>query len=66
MSELERRVEDGVHYEHITSPINHRQHKSESSKYPQEVDIPTTRGVFVGYRTTHEEYDRLKSADPSQ
>jgi hypothetical protein len=56
MSELERRIEDGVNFEYI-STANHRQQAHEE-------DIPCARGVFVGYRFTDEEYKRLKSADP--
>ena len=61
MSELDRRIEDGVHYEH--------EHCKFSQKQPREVapkeDIPVARGVFCGYRITPEEYNRLKSADPN-
>jgi hypothetical protein len=56
MSELERRIEDGVNFEYV-STANHRQQAHEE-------DIPCARGVFVGYRFTEEEYKRLKSADP--
>lgn len=72
MTELERRIEDGVNYEHIPSQRkqayhhrHHRQHHVADGGQGQ-VDndgIPTARGVFCGYRFTQEEYNRLKSAN---
>ena len=75
MTELERRIEDGIHYEHIpsyySSPsdeyINNKRRTSSSTN---NVDTTTThdddassRGVFCGYRYSQEEYNRLKSAE---
>ena len=66
MSEMERRIEDGVNYEHPPSTGSRGQQKSKHAVSPQDDGIPSARGVFVGYRYTKDEYDRLKSADPSQ
>ena len=67
MTELERRIEDGLNYEHI--PLDKSKYDSvgnvRTEKHQTE-SIPSARGVFAGYRFTQEEYDRLKSADPSQ
>jgi hypothetical protein len=60
MSELDRRIEDGVHYEH-----EHCNPKKQPRKFVTKEEIPVTRGVFCGYRITPEEYNRLKSADPN-
>ena len=64
-SELERRIEDGVLYEHFeedsypgTQQNNHRR----SNKPSFQDTTPKSRGVFCGYRGTKEERDRLKSA----
>lgn len=56
LSELQRRIEDGAHYEHWP----------ETRKPPDSAaaDSPVCRGVFCGYRATEEERNRLKSADP--
>jgi hypothetical protein len=59
MSELERRIEDGVNFEYIRPTTRHRQLELED-------DIPSARGVFAGYRFSDDEYNRLKSADPIQ
>lgn len=59
MSELERRIEDGVNYEHAVcddSNVAGRPLMAET--------VGTSRGIFCGYKTTKEEHDRLKSADP--
>eukprot|EP00980_Cylindrotheca_fusiformis_P021944 scaffold8798_cov117-Cylindrotheca_fusiformis.AAC.3 len=67
MSELERRIEDGVNYEHIPLPLHKRKkERSKNSGTAPHDGIPTTQGVFCGYRYTSDEYDRLKSADPSR
>jgi hypothetical protein len=72
MSELERRIEDGINYEHdvdlsdsnFVAGRNYHQNaaagrKAKGSKKNEK------RGVFCGYRATQEEIDRLKSADPN-
>lgn len=59
LSELQRRVEDGIHYEHW--PEASEQSNNHAAKEPE---LPTCRGVFCGYRVTDEEYARLKSAAP--
>lgn len=64
MTELDRRIEDGIHYEHMPSPVNNRQQNSKRPSSLQQDGIPSARGVFVGYRFTEDEYNRLKSADP--
>jgi hypothetical protein len=56
MTELERRIEDGVNYDHFDY-TNARDGRAEC-------DGPTVQGVFCGYRYTDDEYDRLKSAHP--
>jgi hypothetical protein len=76
MSELDRRIEDGVHYEHM--PHHHdsqNQHQKESrlpgchSKAKRIVDSGDdddsnrVRAVFCAYRYSAEDYNRLKSAD---
>lgn len=67
MSELERRIEDGVSYEHIPQPLYKRKKdRSRQTRTASMDNIPSTQGVFCGYRYTEIEYDRLKSADPSQ
>ncbi len=66
MTELERRIEDGVFYEHIPSQLKRHRRFPETPISEQDDKIPSTRGVFVGYRYTEEEYNRLKPADPSQ
>ena len=71
MTELDRRIEDGVNYEHLPSTANERQTSrknrhsgsANAKNYDNEDDdIPSSRGVFVGYRVTDDEYNRLKSA----
>lgn len=67
MTELERRIEDGINYEHIPSPGPASGRKTNSGRSSQNLDddISEVRGVFCGYRYTTNEYDRLKSADPA-
>lgn len=60
MSELDRRIEDGVHYEHEHCTSSHKQPREFATKE----EIPVARGVFCGYRYTSLEYNRLKSAAP--
>jgi hypothetical protein len=65
MTELDRRLEDGVNYEHMPSQA-HKRRSGTKGYQDSSVDdeTPSARGVFCGYRCTSEEYDRLKSADP--
>jgi hypothetical protein len=79
MSELERRIEDGINYEYdpFMSDSNfvagRNYHKNaaanaaagQSRNKEKKKSAPPTRGVFCGYRATQEEIDRLKSADPN-
>jgi hypothetical protein len=82
MTELERRIEDGVHYEHLLgveqSANGRRQQSSASSsssaktsgsKFVGDNTMNDTgvaaRAVFCGYRFTEDDYNRLKSAHPS-
>jgi hypothetical protein len=74
MSELERRIEDGIHYEHFPSKAQHAQHRRHE-KMPgchakaknvvdhEDDDSPRARAVFCGYRYTKDEYNRLKAAE---
>ena len=66
MTELERRIEDGVNYEHIPHKRKKRKNRGSQQRATFQDSIPTADGVFVGYRFTDEEYGRLKSADPNQ
>jgi hypothetical protein len=76
MTELERRVEDGIHYEHIlsyySSPSDEYTNRKRSTTRTEgsnknNVDVTdddaSTQGVFCGYRYSQEEYNRLKSAE---
>lgn len=72
VSNLERRIEEGVNYHHdVFSYESFRQSKKNGrtmnvGKQMMEDDSMTTRvhGVFVGYRVTKEERERMKSAHP--
>jgi hypothetical protein len=59
LTELQRRIEDGVNYEHWPDDEAFRGDCFADEDEPERVE-----GVFFGYRVTKEEYDRLKSADP--
>jgi len=71
MTELERRVEDGIYYEHI--PNHYREAQQMPGCHPkakrlidteeEEEDSPGVRAVFCAYRYSEEDYNRLKSAD---
>mmetsp|Transcript_9399 Transcript_9399/g.28066 ORF Transcript_9399/g.28066 Transcript_9399/m.28066 type:complete len:156 (+) Transcript_9399:198-665(+) len=72
MSELERRIEDGVHYEHIPNHYDVVQQmpgchpKAKRIVNEEEADnAPGVRAVFCAYRYSEEDYNRLKSADIS-
>ena len=57
-AELDRRVEDGMDYVHFPeTTVNRQWHQRRADD-----DIPRVQGVFCGYKTTAEEYNRLKSA----
>lgn len=72
MSELERRIEDGINYEHdvdmsdsnFVAGRNYHQNAA-AGRRNKGSNTNQKRGVFCGYRATREEIDRLKSADPN-
>lgn len=59
-TELERRLEDGVNYEHISEEATTPRKRTNVT----EDTFPKAYGVFCGYQTTSEDYIRLRSADP--
>jgi len=77
MSELERRIEDGVNYEHFPAAFHQNQNqphhrrermpgchsKAKRISETEDDNIPGVRAVFCGYRYTPEDYNRLKAAD---
>mmetsp|Transcript_31952 Transcript_31952/g.52747 ORF Transcript_31952/g.52747 Transcript_31952/m.52747 type:complete len:138 (+) Transcript_31952:151-564(+) len=63
LSELERRIEDGVHYDHWPETRTRNNNKQQSNA---ESETQACRAVFCGYRTTSHDYDRLRSADPDE
>jgi hypothetical protein len=64
MTELDRRIEDGVNYEHMPNQAHRRQSGNKGNQDSSVDDeTPSARGVFCGYRSTSEDYDRLKSAN---
>jgi len=108
ISELERRIEDGVHYEHFPDfehvfgseeamrlrkraaeardsrnsrrrsgvgggggggggkTIDMTTNDASGNVEMEDEDIERVKGVFVGFRATKEETDRLRSADPNE
>ena len=66
VSELERRIEDGILYEHW--PVSTTKTRVSSQKAAglgeDSIYMNKITGVFCGLRVTNEEYMRLKSADP--
>ncbi len=74
MSELDRRIEDGIHYEHIPGHYESQRQYHKGSKMPgchskakriadtEEDDSEPVRAVFCAYRYSEEDYNRLKSA----
>jgi hypothetical protein len=62
VSELERRIEDGIHYEHWPS----NQVRNQRVSGDDSTEIHKKRGIFCGFKVTDEEYTRLKSADPDE
>ena len=67
VSELERRIEDGILYEHW--PVTRTKAKVSNQKSAaigeESMYLNKISGVFCGLKVTTEEYTRLKSADPS-
>ncbi len=65
MSELDRRIEDGIHYEHIPGRYESQRqyHKAKRIADTEEDDPEPVRAVFCAYRYSEEDYNRLKSAD---
>ena len=64
MSELDRRIEDGIHYEHIPGHYESQRHsKAKRIAETEEDDLEPVRAVFCAYRYSEEDYNRLKSAD---
>lgn len=64
-SELDRRIEDGTnyyHYDDIESPGSRKQPRQNRKKTPPGDSASPIPGVFCGFRSTPEEYNRLKSA----
>jgi hypothetical protein len=66
MTELERRIEDGVNYDHMLNPVHQRRPSPTDVQGSPVEDLPSARGVFCGYRVTSEEFDRLRSAAPDE
>ena len=71
VSNLERRIEEGMNYHH--DPFSYesiRQSRKNGRKINvgkqimEEDDTTRVHGVFVGYRVTKEERERMKSAHP--
>ena len=91
ISELERRIEDGIHYEHFPDFEHMRQQARTARRRSggggsgrvdanqvdsttdhvngnvdgDDANLESAQGVFVGFRVTKEEVDRLRSADPA-
>jgi hypothetical protein len=61
LSELQRRIEDGVHYAHWHDYQTHQ----DSDRYFKDAST-VHRGIFCGFLTTKEDYRRLRSADPDE
>jgi hypothetical protein len=67
VSELQRRIDEGRHYEHwVEHQGGGRQKRAHSAKANPGGSSVSIKGVFCGYRVTKEEYSRLKSADPEE
>eukprot|EP01083_Nonionella_stella_P200146 733268_1 len=60
VSELERRIEEGMHYQHFVEDEFEEEH-SDTNNTPWNGN--NVNGVFVGYSVTAEERSRLKSAN---
>lgn len=75
MTQLERRIEDGVHYEHIPNNQRHGQgakqarisgYHAKAATVPgdeNDDNLPRVLAVFCGYRYTQDDYSRLQSAE---
>jgi len=72
MSELDRRIEDGANYEHFPHELSSSHSKRKcarttaSRKTAGRDGFEIVDGIFCGYKSTNEEYNRLRSADPKQ
>lgn len=66
VSELQRRIDDGTHYQHFEEDSGScdNGHANGTHGVHGVEDEVRHRGVFCGYRATDEELVRLKSADP--
>uniref|UniRef100_A0A7S3PYR1 Uncharacterized protein n=1 Tax=Chaetoceros debilis TaxID=122233 RepID=A0A7S3PYR1_9STRA len=60
VSELERRIEEGIHYQHLAED-EFEEHSDDTNNTPWNGN--NVNGVFVGYSVTPEERSRLKSAN---
>jgi hypothetical protein len=78
MSELDRRIEDGIHYEHMPNYYQSKNEYQKGSRIPgchsnakrmvdaeDDDDAHEVRAVFCAYHYSTEDYNRLKSADIS-
>lgn len=78
MSELNRRIEDGIHYEHMPNHYQSQNQYQKGSRMPgchskakrivdwgDDDDSHEVRAVFCAYHYSTEDYNRLKSADIS-
>uniref|UniRef100_A0A7S2US66 Uncharacterized protein n=1 Tax=Attheya septentrionalis TaxID=420275 RepID=A0A7S2US66_9STRA len=68
VSELQRRIDEGVHYEHWMEFGSDQaaSRRREANARRNEFDsTPHVSAVFCGYRSSKEEHSRLKSANPS-
>lgn len=75
MSELDRRIEDGIHYEHISGHYESQKQYHKGSRMPgchskakrvdaeDDDDSDPVRAVFCAYHYSEEDYNRLRSAD---
>jgi hypothetical protein len=74
LTELERRINDGIHYEHIPN-LQNRFQGSKQGRIPDnrsygttiagdhdDGDLAQVQSIFCGYRFTEDEYNRLQSA----
>ena len=72
VSELERRIDEGIHYQHYnieddfetSTPQSKGFYNSGSGTNRANIEIESVRGVFCGIASTREEINRLKSANP--
>ena len=62
VSELQRRIDEGMYYEHDSDLSFKNEYKTPHSA--GNLNDPSKKGVFCGYRTTPEEITRLRSANP--